>query len=50
VITGEDLALLEGFFAWKLAGGDISRRAAKTVDAFFALEREWRKEKRNGDE
>jgi len=49
VITGEDLALLEEFFAWKLGGGDVSRRAAKSVDAFFALEHEWRKEIRDGD-
>ena len=50
VITGENLALLESFFAWKLAGGDLNRRAAKTVDAFFVLEKEWRKETRNGVE
>jgi hypothetical protein len=50
VIAGESLSLLEDFFAWKLAGGgDVRKRAAKTVDAFFALETEWRKETRNGD-
>jgi hypothetical protein len=49
-IEGENLSLLEEFFAWKLAGGgDLMRRAAKTVDAFFALETEWRKEMRNGN-
>lgn len=51
IITGESLALLEEFFAWKLAGAsDESGRAAKSVDAFFVLEHEWRKEKRDGNE
>jgi hypothetical protein len=50
VITGESLALVEEFLAWKLAGGDVNMRAAKSVDAFFALEMEWRKETRDGDE
>jgi hypothetical protein len=50
VITGESLSLVEEFFAWKLGGGDVQVRSAKSVDAFFALEREWQKEIRDGEQ
>lgn len=49
IISGESLSLVEEFFAWKLGGGSVQERSAKSVDAFFALEREWQKETRNGE-
>jgi hypothetical protein len=49
LISADSLAYIEEFFTWKLFGGmDHYALAAKTVDAFFVLEREWLKEKRNG--
>jgi hypothetical protein len=50
-VTGQSLAWIEEFFTWKLFGGlDHYTLPAKTVDAFFVLEREWLKEQRNGHE
>jgi hypothetical protein len=50
-ITAESLAYIEEFFTWKLFGhADHYTLAAKTVDAFFVLEREWLKEQRHGQD
>lgn len=52
VITGESLALLEAFCAWKLAGmTDFRELTAREGEAFWLLERELSKElARRGDE
>ena len=50
-ISAESLAYIEEFFTWKLFGNvDYYSLPAKTVDAFFVLEREWLKEQRNGQD
>jgi hypothetical protein len=47
-ITGESIALLEEFHAWKLIGvGDLYRLPARVVEAVFILENELRSEKRD---
>lgn len=44
------MSLLEEFLAWKLLGGaKYDELPARTVDAFFVLEREWREEIRDGN-
>jgi hypothetical protein len=49
-ITSESLSLLEQFHAWKLFGNEDSERLpARTVDAFFVLERELIEERANGE-
>jgi hypothetical protein len=48
--NGEALSLIEEFLVWKLMGGArYAELPARTIDAFFALEREWREERRDGD-
>jgi hypothetical protein len=50
-ITADSLAYIEEFFTWKLFRHvDHYALPAKTVDAFFVLEREWLKEQGNGHE
>jgi hypothetical protein len=50
-VTAQSLAFIEEFFTWKLFGAvDHYGMPAKTVDAFFALEREWLREQRNGND
>ncbi|MEO8129854.1 MAG: hypothetical protein ABJF23_21160 [Bryobacteraceae bacterium] len=42
--------MLEQFYAWKLfANEDPKRLPARTVDAFFVLEKELLEEKANGE-
>jgi len=49
-ITGDSLALLEEFQAWKLGGiQDWRGLPARTVDAFQVLELELRREMERGD-
>lgn len=52
LITGESLALIEAYCAWKLTGGgDYREMPARHVEAFWLLEQELRKEmERRGDE
>jgi len=52
LITGESLALIEAYCAWKLnGGGDYRDMSAREVEAFWVLEQELRKEmERRGDE
>src|SRR6266480_2014208 len=46
-ITPESVALLEEFHVWKLFGcRDVNRLPARSVEAIFILESEWRAEKR----
>ncbi|HET8546871.1 MAG TPA: hypothetical protein VFL57_02655 [Bryobacteraceae bacterium] len=50
-ITADSVAYIEEFLTWKLFGhADQYVLPAKTVDAFFVLEREWLKEQRNGQD
>ena len=50
LITAESLALIEEFFTWRMFGGaDYKELPARNVDAFVLLEREWQKERRDGD-
>jgi hypothetical protein len=49
-VTSESIALLEQFYAWKLFGNtDPKLLPARTVDAFFVLEKELAEERANGD-
>jgi hypothetical protein len=49
-VTGDSLALLEEFYAWKLFGNaDPKLLPARTVDAFFVLEKELVEERANGE-
>lgn len=49
-ITGESISLLEHFYAWKLFGNeDPKLLPARTVDAFFVLEKELAEERANGE-
>jgi hypothetical protein len=49
-VTSESLALLEQFYAWKLFGNsDPKLLPARTVDAFFVLEKELVEEGANGE-
>jgi len=52
LITGESLALIEAYCAWKLnGGGDYRDMPVREVEAFWVLEQELRKEvERRGDE
>lgn len=44
VVTGESVALVEGFVAWKRLGGmNLERMEARQVHAFLILERELEK-------
>jgi hypothetical protein len=44
-ITAASLSLVEEFFAWKAGGGgNLMNRPARTAEAFFILEREWKAE------
>ena len=41
VITGESLAWLEGFYAWKKLGGrPVEEMSARQIQAFLILEQE----------
>ena len=49
-VTPESLGLLEQFYAWKLFGNtDPNTLPARTVDAFFVLEKELMEERANGE-
>jgi len=49
-VTSGSLALLEEFYAWKLFGNvDPKLLPARTVDAFFVLEKELVEERANGE-
>jgi hypothetical protein len=48
-VTGDSLAFLEQFYAWKLFGHtDPNLLPARTVDAFCVLEKELAEERANG--
>lgn len=47
-VTSESQALLEEFYAWKLCGhGSYLDLPARTMDAFFVLEKEFLLERRD---
>ena len=49
-ITATSLAFLEQFHIWKELGGlDLFALEARTAEAFLLLEREWRKEQKDGE-
>jgi hypothetical protein len=48
-VTGDSIAFLEQFYAWKLFGyTDPNLLPARTVDAFCVLEKELAEERANG--
>ena len=48
-VTAESIALLEEFYAWKLAGaGNVYDLPARLVEAMFVLENELRAEANDG--
>jgi hypothetical protein len=49
IITADSLTFLEQFQIWKELGGlDLFSLEARTAEAFLLLEREWRKEVKDG--
>jgi hypothetical protein len=49
LVTPASIALVESFWAWKVAlGAEVKELAAREAEAFLTLEKEWREEQANG--